>query len=62
MKINWNKVCFLVLGSIALAGCCIASSLLLFTRYTSLQYISLTFTYLFGIYLVKARHKYNLYQ
>lgn len=60
MKINWNKVCYLILGSIAIAGCCILSSLLLFTTYTVLQYVSLGFTYLFGIYFVKTTHKYKL--
>lgn len=60
MKINWNKVCYLILGSIAIALLCILDGLLLFTHYTVLTYISLFGTYLFGIYFIKTEKKYEL--
>lgn len=60
MKINWNKMCYLILGSIALALLCILDSLLLFTHYKVLTYISLFSTYLFGIYFIKIQKKYKL--
>lgn len=60
MKINWNKVCYLILGSIATALLSILSALLLFTQYTFLTYITLFITYLFGIYFIKTQHKYKL--
>ena len=62
MKINVNFVIYIVLFGIARALSCILSSLLLFTSYTSLKYISLFFTFLLGIYLVKQFHKYKLYK
>lgn len=62
MKINVNFVIYIVLFGIAIALSCILSSLLLFTSYTSLKYISLFFTFLLGIYLVKQFHKYKLYK
>lgn len=60
MNINWNKVCYLILGSIAIALLCVLSSLLLFTHYTIFTYISLFSTYLFGIYFIKTQKKYKL--
>lgn len=60
MKINWNKVCYLVLGSIAIALASILSALLLLTDYTVLTYISFFGTYLFGIYFMKTQRKYKL--
>ncbi len=62
MKINVNFVIYIVLFGIAIALSCILSSLLLFTSYTALKYISLFFTFLLGIYLVKQFHKYKLYK
>ena len=62
MKININFVIYIVLFGIAIALSCILSSLLLFTSYTALKYISLFFTFLLGIYLVKQFHKYKLYK
>jgi len=61
MKINYNKVCYLILGSIALALLCVLSSLLLFTDYTFLKYLSLGCTYIFGIYFVHTKNKYSLF-
>ncbi len=60
MKVNWNKVCYLILGSIALALLCILDGLLLLTHYTLLTYISLFSTYFFGIYFIKTKRKYKL--
>lgn len=60
MKINWNKVCYLILGAVAIGLLCILSALLLFTQYKVLTYITLFGTYLFGIYFVKTQHKYKL--
>lgn len=60
MKINYNKVCYLILGSIAIALLCILSSLLLLTDYTFLTYLSFGCTYLFGIYFIHTKNKYSL--
>lgn len=60
MKINWNKVCYLVLGSIAIALASILSTLLLLTDYIILTYISFFGTYLFGIYFIKTQKKFKL--
>ena len=62
MKINVNFIIYIVLFGIAIALSCILSSLLLFTSYTALKYISLFFTFSLGIYLVKQFHKYKLYK
>lgn len=61
MKLNINKFCYLVLGSIAIALCSILSGLFLITDYIVLQYISLVFTYLFGCYFLKTSKKYKLF-
>lgn len=62
MKININYIIYMVLCCVAIALSCVLSSLLLLTDYTVLKYISLFVTFLEGIYLVKVRHKYQLYK
>ena len=62
MKLNINYVIYMVLCSIAIALCCVLSSLLLLIDYTALKYISLFVTFFIGIYLVKICHKYQLYK
>lgn len=62
MKINYNKICYLIFGSIAIALLCILSSLLLFTSYTFIKYLSFGCTYLFGIYFIHTKNKYSLYK
>lgn len=62
MKLNINFLIYIILFGIALAFCCIISSLLLFTNYTIFKYLSLFITYILGIYLVKQIHKYKLYK
>lgn len=53
-----KKILYIVLGSICIGICSILSGLLLLTNYVFLQYISLIFTYGFGIYFVKTKNKY----
>lgn len=62
MKVNINFVIYIILFGIAIAMSCILSSLLLFTSYTALKYISMFLTFILGIYLVKQFHKYKLYK
>lgn len=62
MKVNINFVIYIILCGIALSLCCIFSSLLLFTSYTILKYLSLFITFILGIYIVKQIHKYELYK
>lgn len=62
MKINKNKICFLILLGISIALTCILAGLLLFTNYTLLQYVSLILAFAQGIYAVKVIHKYPLHQ
>lgn len=60
MKININKVIYIILGSIAIGLSSVLCALLLYTNYMFLQYISLFGTYFLGIYFVKTKNKYKL--
>ncbi|MDD3453623.1 MAG: hypothetical protein PHN42_05085 [Bacilli bacterium] len=60
MNINYNKVFYLILGSIAIALLCVLTSLLLLTNYITLQYLSVGCTFLFSIYFINTKNKYSL--
>ncbi len=62
MKLNINKIIFMILIGIAIGLSATLSALLLFTTYKIATYISLFITYGLGIYFVKVRHKYPLYK
>lgn len=62
MKLNVNKIVFMILIGIAIALSATLSALLLFTNYKVATYISLGVTYGLGIYFVKIRNKYPLYK
>lgn len=62
MKLNINKIIFMVLMGIAIGLSAILSALLLFSKYIFATYASLLMTYGLGIYFVKIRRKYSLYK
>lgn len=61
MRLNYNKICYLVLHSIAIGLGIFLSCLLLFTDSTFLTYLSFFLTYGLGILLVKKIHQYPLF-
>ena len=62
MKLNINKIIFMILVGIAIGLSATLSALLLFSKYILPTYISLFITYGLGIYFVKIRRKYPLYK
>lgn len=61
MKLNYNKICYLILHSITLGLLIILSCLFLFTNFIIFTYFSFFITYAFGILLVKKIHQYPLW-
>jgi hypothetical protein len=62
MKLNINKLCFLILYAICIGLTIVLAGLLLITNYILLQYITVTFIYIEAIFIVKVVHKYPLYR
>ena len=60
MKLNINKVIFMILIGIAIGLGCFASCISLLTDNILLNVSLLTLTYATGIYFVKIRNKYDL--
>jgi len=61
MKININKVVFMILIGVALALECIVSSFSLLSSNKLISVVLLFITYATGIYFVKVRNKYPLF-
>lgn len=61
MKLNLNKVCFMILCSIAIGLTIVLGCLSLLTDYVILQYASFSLAFALGIYLVNVRRKYPLF-
>jgi hypothetical protein len=61
MKLNLNKICFLILCGICIGLTIVLASLLFITDYVLLQYITVTFIYLETIFVIKMVHKYPFY-
>ncbi len=61
MKLNYNKIIYLTLHSVAVGLLIILSCLLLFTNYVMYTYLSFFTTYALGILLIKKIHKYPLW-
>lgn len=62
MKLNYNKIFYLILHSLAIGLLIILSSLLLLTNYVVYTYLSFFATYALGILLVRKNHKYPLWK
>ncbi len=61
MKLNINKICFMILCSIAIGLTIVLACLSLLTDFVILKYASFTLAFVLGIYLVNVRRKYPLY-
>ena len=62
MKLNFNKIIFILLLSLGISLGCFASAISLLTSYELLKYLLLFLTYFQGIILVRTVRKYNIFK